>query len=149
MKHLEAVLEDYLSRVGRLGELGLGEESKGASTEDSNYLAKILDQKLQFNKLIVVAIMICLGVLFVVATSIVVWYRHDVRAFYAIFGLLLLSNFGIIKWLRQLWWEMNIMDISLSVVRELPPDEAAAFISHLYWDFLRGSPSSRLAKPKS
>ncbi|MEK6280195.1 MAG: hypothetical protein AABN95_07545 [Acidobacteriota bacterium] len=140
MKQLSGILEDYLSSIDRFGELGLGERPRRVvKKNDNQHLAKALDQRLKFNKHFVVVILMFLCILFVVATSFLFFYRHDVKVFYGVFGALLLSNFGIIKWLRQLWWEMNTMDISLYVLRELPPEEAAAFISRLYWDFVRSS----------
>jgi len=150
MSKLERTFEDYLSRIDRLDELGMGEQGDGgrtASNDDSNYLARALDHNLRINKYVVLGILACLGILFVIAASILISYRNDVRALYIVLALLLLSNFGIIRWLRQLWWELNIMDISLSVVRELPPEQPATSIGHLYWDFLRSSFANKTKKP--
>jgi hypothetical protein len=147
MSHLKSAFEDYLARTERYGELGLG-GSKGqvartVTDDDSRYLATTLDQKLKFNKYVVVVILAALGLLFLIASSFLFYNRQDARAVYGTFAFLLLSNFGIIRWLRQLWWEANVMDASLYVLRKLPPDQAATFISRLYWDFLQSSSSKQ------
>jgi hypothetical protein len=150
MKQLQAALENYLVRIERFGELGLGgtddQVERPITDDDSRCLATALDQKLKFNKYVVVVILAALGLLFLIASSFLLYHRQDVRAVYGTFAFLLLSNLGIIRWLRQLWWEANVMDASLYVLRKLPPEQAATFISRLYWDFLQSS-FSRTRRP--
>ena len=152
MSKLNTALEDYLARIGRLGEVNLGPPdgrvSHAVTEDDNRYLAGTLDQKLRFNKYVVVVILAALGLLFLIATCFLFYHREDVRAVYGTFAFLLLSNFGIIRWLRQLWWEANVMDASLYVLRKLPPDQAATFISRLYWDFLQSSSSRQRKTPR-
>lgn len=152
MKQLKSVLEDYLARTERYGELGLGgprrRVDRTVTDDDSRYLATTLDQKLKFNKYVVVVILAALGLLFLIASSFLFYHRQDPRAVYGTFAFLILSNFGIIRWLRQLWWEANVMDASLYVLRKLPPEQAATFISRLYWDFLQSSSSKQRGTPR-
>lgn len=141
MSQLRSSIEAYLSEGGLLSEERLGEENTApAFGEDTNQrLATNLEKNLKFNKYLVLSNFVALAILFIAAGIVMFYQRQDPRAVYGVFAFLLLSNFGIIGWLRKLWWEINVMDASMYVLRRLPPDQAAAFISRLYWDFLRSS----------
>jgi hypothetical protein len=145
MAKLKSSFKDYLDRVGYLEEIRLGDEAsqRSVTDEDNRRLAAVLDQRSKINKYVVLAILVSLGLLFAVAAFILMNHRNDLTFVSGVFGALLLSNYGLIRWLRQLWWEANIMDASLYVLQKMSPDQAAAFINRLYWDFLQTPKASR------
>lgn len=146
MKQLMPAIEDYLRHMGRLGPVKLGETNERSATEkDTNSLIEALNRQVKSNSYIILIAVIVLCILFGVAVFIASYYRNEPKTIGLVCGAFL-SQLGVVKWLRQLWIEKNIMDVSLSVLHKLPPEKAAEFISRLYWNFLK-KPSGDSKKP--
>jgi hypothetical protein len=138
MTPLRLIVEEYLSNIGQLKPIVLGDgEERPLTKQDNQNLIGLLEQRAKSNSYIVIITIVMLIVLFVLALFFLFYYRNDTKTVGFIFGVTLLSNLGIIGRLRKLWIEKNMVDISLIVTERMPPNQAAKFINLLYWNLIK------------
>jgi len=142
MKRLRSAYEQYLTRIERLNKIQLGtdankKKSRPITEEDNQYFIKLLDKQLKFNLNIVIIYITMLCVLFGIGVFLVFYYLNSPRVIGLIFGGTFFSLLTVIEKLRRLWHEKSIIDISLTVIQELPPKETAKVIEILYWNSIR------------
>lgn len=147
MKQLKKVVEEYLERIGRLQEVQLGLGGKqSVKKEDNILLSQLLSKQVKSNEYILILAILLLCVTYLIASFFLLSHRDDASTTKIVSGSAFLLILEIVRRLRQLWIEKNVLDISLIMLRQLPPDQAANFINVLYWTFIRRS-SKRMEMP--
>src|SRR5262249_55820925 len=130
MKRLQSALEDYLRLIEQQEGAHLGEKAKREETaSDNEHFVTWLDETLKFNKAIIVVAIVLLCILFGMGMFLVYTLRASPRGIVIVSGGSFLSFLVVIRWLRQLWIEKSMMDISMYAAREMPPKEAAIFLT--------------------
>lgn len=144
MKKLQSAFEEYLNLIGQQGGSDLGGETRPEVTaHDNERFAGLLDEHLKFNKGLIVVAVTLLCVLFVMGMFLVYTLRASPRSIVIISGGSFLSFLIIIRWLRQLWIEKSMMDILLYAARDMPPKEAAKFLTGFYFKMLHPDRGAR------
>lgn len=136
---IEKSFEQYLSAIGRLKEESLGgeEEASPITVTNSKMMEKLLISQSKFNNNMLMVAIIGLCVIFIIDIFFIFYYKDNATALSVILGVTGLSLVGVIKWLRKLWLEKSVLDVSLAVVENLPPTEAAKFIETTYWSIIK------------
>ena len=135
MRKLKNIFEEYLTRIGRLEPVKLGKADLVTVTAtDNETFEQVLAHNSKTNGRIALAIVMSL--LALVLIVMITMLRRIVQAQwigYSVAGLplLLLASFRL---LYRLWVDKSVIDMSLGVVRNLPPQEAAKFINEVYWN---------------
>jgi hypothetical protein len=137
MKRLQSVFEGYLQKIGRLAPEDLGNEPQSVTENDKKNIVEQLSKEFAFNQKIIVVYIVMLFLLFGVGIFIVLYYLNSPKAIGAVWGGTFLSLLGIVERLRRLWREKSIMDVTLSVIQDLPPEETVKMIELFYWSFIR------------
>ena len=144
---LRKIYEDYLQKIGKLdkdvrfggpGE-GVEKEEKTVDNQElirkeSAHLAQRLKERFKWNNRIIFAVILLLFFLFALGIFLIFWYREFLLTNKVILSGTFLSVFPIIYWLYRLWREKSFMDITLSILEGLSPQQAAQFISSIYWN---------------
>lgn len=134
MKHIKKIFEDYLNRIGELKPVQLGDDDKRIVTEkDSAFLETQINGQRNFNNTIIIVAMVVLCVIFLVGVALVIKYIDHIEKINIVFGGTFLSLLSIVYWLRKLWLEKSVLDISMGIIQNMPPEKAADYISTLYW----------------
>jgi len=137
MKRLETIFEDYLRLIGQQEGPDLGEKPKEVTAAANQHFAALLDEHLKFNKGIIVVAVALLCILFGVGMFLVYTLRTSPKGIVTISGGSFLSFLLVIRWLRRLWIEKSMIDVMIFVARDMPPKEAAKFLTGFYFKMLR------------
>lgn len=137
-KKIQAVFEEYLKEYDILELKTLGGSSRG--TEDakvpdqraSELLSARLLQQAKVNNTIIMLAVGMLFVLFAIGIYLIIHYQDDVKTIGLIFGGTFLSLLGIVGWLRKLWIDKNLLDMSAGIIGQLSPAEAAKYVETMY-----------------
>jgi hypothetical protein len=140
LEKLKNIYEDYLKSIGKFDpDIRFGrKESKAAENKEvielqSRALAERLKERFKFNNRIILIGILLLCLLFILGIVIIILYRDFLLTNRIVLGFTFFSFFPIVYYLRMLWWDKCYLDISLSVIEGLPPQQAADFISVMYW----------------
>lgn len=134
MKKVELLFEEYLSQFGGTKAVQLGEGADNKVTQKhSDFLESRLDSQIKFNNIIIIIAILLLCLLFLMGALLILNNRNNPTTINYIFGGTFLSLLSIVAWLRKLWFEKSILDMASGVVRNLPPEKAAEFVSSIYW----------------
>lgn len=132
-KHL---LEQYLRKIDRLEPVTLGGESEKKVTKDDNdFLKSLLVNQITFNNKIIIIALVMLILIFMLNVYLTIYAIREPEAIKVAFnGAFTFSSlFLIINWLRKLWAEKSLMDVSLMIAQDMPPEQAARYIGTVYW----------------
>lgn len=138
MKKITAIVEHFLKETRQLDFIQLGGEETEieVTTKQINTFKETLSKSKRFNKNIILFAIILLGITFLIGIFFVFYHRDNPRTIGLLFGGTFLSLLVIITQLRKLWLNKSLMDLSLSVIQDLPPKEAAKFVETIYWNTL-------------
>lgn len=140
MRDLKTIVENYLGSTGQLEEVPLGGGGEREPPAEANVrLSAALHERLKFSDRIALILVLMLCILFVVSVARMFYYRDDGNTTGIVAGSLL-ANLLIVGWLRRIWRDVTMARMASSVLHELPPEQAARFISVLYWNHLRQLP---------
>jgi len=131
MKNLQAALQSYLDRIGRLG-AHLGSE-RPVVKEDSLVLAELLAKQVGRADYLIVLALVVLFVSYGLAVFVVLYVRHDPLALKGAFGALLVFTIAVVKMLRGFWSQKSVMNVLIVILNELSPEDAATVVDALYW----------------
>jgi len=137
MKRLRENFAGYLKRIGRYDvTLGPGDEHP-VTKEDSQFLTQSLSRQMKSdNYLIVIAILILFlslaAVFFLLLSN-----RQNPQMIKLVSGAAVFLTLGSVRWLHRLWREKTFTAISLAVLDQMPPREAADVITLFYWSFMQ------------
>ena len=148
MNHLRSAFEKHLSRLNRLGVVMLGEDKEediqSITLEDNQLFIQNINAQQKFNNRILIIYITLICILFAVGIFLVFHNLNSPDRIGIIFGGTFLSLLGVIERLRRLWREKSFADITLIVLKELPPKESLRVIEILYWNSIRKQRSKRL-----
>ena len=130
MSTLKNIFKKYLdeSKISDLGSMG-GQQQAPSNT---NTLKERLIKQSKFNNSILIISIVLLCILFFLGVYFAIYYRDEPTTMSVVLGGSIFSLLGIIVWLRKLWAEKNLMDVSLAIIEDLPPQEAAKYILIIY-----------------
>jgi hypothetical protein len=139
--NIEEAYEAYLSRIGRLADEKLGDDeavlAKEMPTEqDSKFLQGMIKKQVAFNNGMMVLALVGLCIIFIIDIYFIFYYRDEPKTLAFLFSGTFVSLAGVITWLRKLWVQKSVFDVSMNVLQELDPVEAAKFIEVTYWKLL-------------
>jgi hypothetical protein len=138
MKRLQSVYDDYLKRIERLAEVQLGAPKARAVAEaDSRFFRELLDRRVKSSQRLVMLCIILLFVLFGAGVAVMLYYLNSPSGVGISLGVTFFSLLSVVEKLRRIWHEKTLMEVTLTVLREMPPPEAAKFIETLYWSAIR------------
>jgi hypothetical protein len=148
MTKVQTILGDFLRGAGALKPVRLGESERAITVteEERQALFARLQKQSVFNNRIVIAVTVIHFALFVLAIGLVYYYRESFNAVIAILGGSVLSLLAITKSLTGLWREKWMIDILVSTLPNLTPDQALAFVKTLYYS--QQSPQPRQPGPQ-
>ena len=139
MKKLKSIYQAFLEDTNLLELEKLGSDERNVEIHKSaslNLKSNILKQsKLNNNILIVSIVLLC--IIFGLGIFFAVYYRDNPTTIGVIFGGTFLSLLAIVSRLRRIWLENILMDVSINVIEDLPPQDAAKFIQTIYYNMLR------------
>lgn len=150
MSRIEHLLENYLRRIQRLEPVTLGGDGETKVTrEDNDYLKDLLIRQIAFNQKIIVIALVMLVLIFLLDLYLALHAIREPEAIRVAFnGAFTLSSlFLVINWLRRLWVEKSLMDVSLMIARDMPPEQAARYIGTVYWRIVNKKVERRLLNP--
>lgn len=139
MKTAIHIIEYYIKETGQLKPVMLGSEDKprAVQKDEQDRLKDNLQKRLKSNDLILTIAIILLCVIFVIGVFFVIYYKDNPKTIGVVFGGTFLSLLTIVLQLRKIWLDKNILDVSLNVIENLQPEDAADFIKTLYWNLLK------------
>ncbi len=137
MKKLKLVYKNYLNETGllKLEKLGTGAPPKITFSQNKN-LKNRLTSRLEANNSHILLTLIAFCCLFFMSMGIALYHKNNAVVLVIIFLSLLIFSLAFLYYLRQRWLEKNMLDISLSIIDDLPPEEATKFIQVIYWKLL-------------
>lgn len=138
MNKLKSIYQSFLedNSLLELEKLGSDEKKVAPSKNASlNLKSNILKQS-KFNNNIVIVSIVLLCIIFGLGIFFAIYYRDNPTTIGVIFGGTFLSLLAIVSRLRRIWLEKSLMDVSLSVLEDLPPQDAAKFIQTIYYNML-------------
>lgn len=142
---VQTILHDYLHRAGALKPIKLGTADRAITVTDEQRQAlfeRLLKQT-GFNNGMVIAVTVLHFALFVLAIWLVYYYRESFNIVAAILGGSVLSLLAITRSLTGLWREKWMLDILISTLPNLTPEQSLTFVKSLYYS----QRSSRLVQP--
>jgi len=130
-----SILESYLDQLGALTPVKLGGERKAISlkAEDNKILVNRLMKEGKFNNLLLASVTVLHFALFALATWLVYYYRTSPKTVVAILGSSVLSLMQITWGLRGLWREKWAIDMLVTILPNLSPEEALKVVKILYY----------------
>lgn len=137
-KKTESLFEDYLNEFDLLELKTLGgtrqatTETKVPDRRANELFASRLLQQAKLNNTIIILAVMMLFILFATGVYLILLYQNDVKTIGVIFGGTFLSLLGIVGWLRKLWIDKNLLDMSVGIIDQLSPSEAAKYIETMY-----------------
>lgn len=132
----KSVFEQYLAKIGKLEPIQLGDDKEIQVTkEDNDFLKTHLLGQIKSNNTIIWLAIGMLVVIFLLDIYLILYSLKEPEVIKVVFnGTFTVSSlFLIINWLRKLWAEKSLMDISLCVAQDMPPEQAAKYIASIYW----------------
>jgi preprotein translocase subunit SecG len=148
MKRLKSVVEEYLKDIGRLEEVKLGPGKKRIVTaSDNRRLSQAISRAARLNICLMAVAFLMLCALFAAAVFLLFYRQSDVGVSLGGGSGAFAASFGVIFWLRRLTVEMTLMQVSLSILIEMPPEQAVEILTLLYWGHIRsGKESSTISQ---
>jgi len=142
---VQTILHDYLHRTGALKPIKLGKSDRAITVtdEERRALFERLLKQTGFNNGMVIAVTVLHFALFVLAIWLVYYYRASFNIVAAILGGSVLSLLAITRSLTGLWREKWMLDILISTLPNLTPEQSLTFVKSLYYS----QRSSRLVQP--
>ena len=135
MTSVMTILQDHLRRAGVLEPIKLGKADRAitATAEDQQVLFTRLLRQGKFNNRMVIAVTVLHFALFVLAIALVYYYRESFNVVAAILGGSVLSLLAITRSLTGLWREKWMIDILVSLLPNLTPEQALTFVRSIYY----------------
>ena len=145
MNNTDGILKDFLQEAGWSGTIKAGGAHKPEVSEAlKNKLVDHLIRENKFNRIMVLTSTVMFCLIFLLGIYFALYYRDQPQTMELIFGGTFLTLLGVINALRKFWLEKCKMDLILTVVPNVPADQAAKLIETL----LYGKPASK-SKAKS
>lgn len=132
----KSVFEEYLKKIGQLEPVQLGDEKEFQATkEDNEFLKAHLVHQIKSNNNIIWLAILMLVLIFILDIYLILYSLKEPEVIKVAFnGAFTISSlFLIINWLRKLWAEKSLMDVSLIIAQDMPPNQAAKYIGSVYW----------------
>jgi len=136
MNKITALVEDFLKDTKQLDLKKLGGEEGEITQEQISSFTESLKKSERFNKNIILLAIVLLCIIFGIGVFFIFYFRNEPKTIGILFGGTFLSLIPIITQLRKLWLNKSLMDLSINVIQNLPPKEAAKFMETLYWNML-------------
>jgi hypothetical protein len=144
MTKVHTILHNYLHQAGALEPIKLGEPGQAINVTDKDRQAlfnRLLVQT-KFNNRIVIVVTILHFALFILAIWLVYYYRESFNAVVSILGGSVLSLLAITRSLTGLWREKWMLDILVSTLPNLTPEQSLEFIKSFYYSQMPSRPPS-------
>src|SRR5262245_11473463 len=135
MRRTISILESYLDQLGALAPVVLGGERKAISlkAEDSKVLVNRLMKEGKFNNLLLASVTVLHFALFALAIGLVFYFKNFPSTVVAILGGSVLSLMRITWSLSGLWREKWAIDMLVTILPNLSPEEALKVVKILYY----------------
>lgn len=136
MTTVRTILHDYLREAGALNRITLGGAARAVTLteKDRRALFERLQKQTTFNNRLVVAVTVLHFALFVLAIWLVYYYRDSFNIVAAILGGSVLSLLAITRSMTGLWREKWMLDILVSSLPNLTPEQVLTLLrSFYYW----------------
>lgn len=134
MKRLALTLEAYLERLGRL-EVTLGpDETRVVTQEDSSFLAQQLQRVAKADTNTIAVMTVLLGLAYGPGVLFAFYKLPSPGVMGGVLSGALLALWLVVAKLRQLWREKSLVDMVLSALPELPPEQVVQLVEMLYWE---------------
>lgn len=147
MKRLTLTLATYLERLGRL-EVGLGpHETRAATQEDSSFLAQQLQGVAKADTNTIAVMTVFLGLAYGPGVLFTFYKLPSPGVMGGVLSGALLALWLVVAKLRQLWHEKSLVDVVLSTLPELSPEQVVQLVEILYWDKVVGGTVRHTARP--
>jgi hypothetical protein len=150
MKKLRPLVEEYLQDLGLLKTVKLGSsgsrKKRVPTKADNDKLSAAISQAMRFNTGMIAATFSMLCVFVVAALFFAFYYRSNIGVSFAGDGVAFAASFGALALLLRLTAEITLMQVSLLVLNEMPPEQAANILGLLYWGHIRSVPKSLRVK---
>lgn len=137
----------YLKEIGEGETKKLGEGPAAPSVETLAGAQSLLERSLRqdaksTDRIILVAVA-SLCCLFVCGIGFMVYYRNSPEKVALLFGTgTFASMFGIVAWLRKLWFDKRTMDLLLVLTQSMNPVDAAKAVTSFYFGALMAKPAA-------
>lgn len=132
MGRLALVLTKYLEKTGQL-EIQLGNrEQLVVDHEHNQFLIEMINKESIYNKIIVLVIFMYIT-LYLIGIFLVFHFLGSPAVLAVIFGGIFVTPILIVKELKQLWKDKNIMDIVRIFAADMPPAELIKVIKIIYY----------------
>jgi len=135
MTRVQKILHDYLRETGTLERVTMGGSNRAVTVteKERRALFQRLLKQTGFNNGMVIAVTVLHFALFILAICLVYYYRESFNVVAAILGGSVLSLLAITKSLTGLWREKWMLDILVSTLPNLTPDQALTFVKSFYY----------------
>ena len=139
MSKLKNIFQEFLDESKMMDFKTMGGEQ--LSIGNISALKERIIQQSKFNNTILIISVVLLCILFFLGVYFAIYHRDDPTTMSVVLGGSIFSLLGIIVWLRKLWVEKSLMDVSLAVIDDLPAEEAAKYILVMYDKMFRKKPT--------
>ena len=138
MNKIKNIYHSYLndSKLLNLEKLGSEDNKIEVSKNNNDALKNNILKQIKFNNNIVVISILLLCIIFGLGIFFAIYYRDSPTTIGVIFGGTFLSLLVIVSRLRKIWLEKSLMDVSLSIIEGLSPQDASKFIQTIYFSML-------------
>jgi len=141
MESVKQIFKDFLENAGKLELIKLGSEEtsrapKAGKIENVKFTDRLKTKRTANNSIIILAVTM-LFIVFLLGVFFAFYYRDKMNVMGGAFAVLLLLLTGIIRQLRSLWLEKTLMDVSIALMDDLPPEEGLKFIQVVYRKHLK------------
>ena len=146
MNNLKILFYDYLKGVGQLPDISMGDGTNPplniTKAQNDFFIQQIYHQGKTSDRLIAFLIT---GLVFILlfGLSLVFYFQKPPLFIATVFIVTVASVFLITLQLKKIWLEKNLITITIGLMSDLPPKEAAGYILRIYLQLLqRGSEQS-------
>jgi hypothetical protein len=138
---VKASFEVFLLGLQResVGHLGSDIVPEVATSANTKPLLDSLNNDRRFNNRLLISAVVLLYGIFLLAAFLIWYYRDHPSLIGVVFGGGLLSLTLLVRWLRQLWIEKNVIDLVIRASSNLSPAEVARLVMTYYELMMRGA----------
>ena len=140
MKRTISVIEKYLSDLGRLESPKLGsddKESKPVTEKDNIELRKSMIKERRFTRNLAVIYIVFVCFYFFIGIFLVLRNLNSPNTVSIIYSVKLFATLFILRKLHKIWHTKTVIDTTITLAAELPPEELVKVIETLYWSTMR------------
>lgn len=134
MKRVKVLYKNYLQHLNRIDDIPLGEcKLEEITKKDHQLLSQLLAKSLKSNRILIITYFLLICILLTILIVLIFLCIDSSGKLPYILGGTCLSAIAVLERLKKLWQEKILIDMTLTLSKELSPKETVRAIEALYW----------------